>query len=551
MDKKKRNKLIAWCSSILALFVVAFLVATIVRHHRSGDTGETDSSAFDSIQNELHDENFNPVFGLSTDHYYILTFNKDTALIIIEQIDGQTANGRYYPWVAGSDCVSPQPLQITIDRDSTIVTIEKTPLVILERGDKIPRLVDGKRHTVKDNTQHSHTFSLTPYITPFFYEIVDNRFSNKSIYRIKVTKDVEYCKANGYWTSVVGYQDDSYLKLVRERLKESRQKRELSLTMDIYEPIGDQSQRNDTLLNINSERPLIVFLHGGAFYVGDKGMDHIAGWSAHFAEQGYLCAAVNYRLGFRPNKNDIEQTGYDAIADVQAAIHYLIDHRQTYHIDTTRIFIAGTSAGSITALMTAFSESTDFHVTAVANMWGAVNNLKLLKNSHTDIISFHGTADQLVPYDQGIPFQDINKTIGKRLFNTLYGSASIDRQAKSLGYRSELHTFEGGPHGLHENPDHTINYENYNFIQEHISSFFYREMVPQEIKIEQDRNDPRHFFLHNRHIQQAMWSAPDGFIIHQNGTDAWVLWPEETISRRIEVSGRYNNGIGFRKTLML
>lgn len=551
MDNQKRKKLILWCSIGLALIAVAVVTTLLILHKHSGQAEGTDTTTTDSLQQELPDENYNHTFGVSTNRYYILALDNDTALIIIQHIEDNVANGLYYPWIEGSDCISPQPLQITIEKHQSILIIDNKTLTIKEEGDKIPNMMNGKQHSFLDEEEQRHHFSLTPYAAPPYSEIVDNRFSNKRVYKVKVTKDVEYATADGYWTSVVGYQDDSYLKLLREKIKESKQRRELSLTMDIYEPIGDQNQRQDSLLMMESGRPLIVLLHGGAFYVGDKGMEHIAGWSDYFAQQGYICAAVNYRLGFRPLKREIEQAGYDAIDDVKKALRYLIQHQQEYHIDTNRLFLAGTSAGSITALMTAFGKDNDFHITAVANMWGAINNLKILKNSHTDIISFHGTADQLVPYDQGIPFQDINKTIGKRMFSTLYGSASIDRQAKALGYRSELHTFEGGSHGLHENPDHSINYENYNYIQEHIASFFYREMVPQEIKIEQDRNDPRHFYIDNKNITQVLWSVPNGFIIRCSDTDVWVLWPEESPSRRIEVSGRYNNGIGFRRTLTL
>lgn len=546
MEKKK--KVIVWCSVALAVLLAVGAVVWAVCHRNHGGT-EPEGPA--TQQRDSVPDTFDPRFGLATGCYYRVAVDQDTAFVIVESIDDEMAQGKYLPWVPGSDCVRALPFQLELQAHQCVVNADGKIVALQVNGKKFPKLMDGDVHTVECDDGISFLFSIVPYQEPAYTEIIDNRFSNKTLYKVSVHQDVEYAKASGYWTSVVGYEDDSYLKLVSERLKESKEKKQLSLTMDIYEPVGDQRQCADSVLGMNSGRPMIVFLHGGAFYVGDKGVAHMSGWCTYFAQQGYLCASVNYRLGYRPNKRDIEQTGYDAIEDAQNAVRYLVAHAEEYNIDTSRIFLAGTSAGSITALMTAFDAKTDFHVVAVANMWGALNDLKRMRNRKVSIISFHGTADQLVPYDQGIPFQDINASVGKMLFNKLYGSASIDRNAKKLGYRSELYTYEGAPHSLYENADHTINYENYNFIQEHIGTFFYDEMVPRAIKIEQGRGDVRHFFIDNDNVAKVLWKVPGGFVISGSDNEVRVLWLDTTSPKRVEVSGRYKNGIGFRKSLVL
>jgi carboxylesterase type B len=61
-----------------------------------------------------------------------------------------------------------------------------------------------------------------------------------------------------------------------------------TLTLDVYEPA------NDTM----TERPLIVWVHGGSFVGGTKNDPDVTSLCEHFAKRGYVCASINYRLGF-------------------------------------------------------------------------------------------------------------------------------------------------------------------------------------------------------------------------------------------------------------
>ena len=56
--------------------------------------------------------------------------------------------------------------------------------------------------------------------------------------------------------------------------------------MDIYTP------NNDNL----GKRPLIVYVHGGAFYAGDKASQDCIDFCTAFAKKGYVAVSVNYRL---------------------------------------------------------------------------------------------------------------------------------------------------------------------------------------------------------------------------------------------------------------
>ena len=53
--------------------------------------------------------------------------------------------------------------------------------------------------------------------------------------------------------------------------------------MDVYKPAGDSE--------VN--RPLIIYMHGGSFYGGDKVMTDCVDFCESFAKRGYVCASIN------------------------------------------------------------------------------------------------------------------------------------------------------------------------------------------------------------------------------------------------------------------
>lgn len=277
-------------------------------------------------------------------------------------------------------------------------------------------------------------------------------------------------KVKGYWMSYPDTGEDFgsiYLGKVMNLITTQ----DMDLDMDLYYP-----SEPDSL-----PRPLLVLIHGGAFYNGDKKAEGYPEMGRHFAERGYVVASINYRLGFKPLAADVDRAGYRALQDAHAAVCYLIEHAKEFGIDTTKIFAAGTSAGAITALNLAFmreenrpqttreggvgkwisditkragnvvrrifgvdlgindwsrnlgleqdlgpigavSQPNDrqFEVKAVVNMWGAVHDLRMLTNSpNTSVLSFHGDADHIVPYAYGYPFDGILDPYVDRVFNHL------------------------------------------------------------------------------------------------------------------------------------
>lgn len=119
--------------------------------------------------------------------------------------------------------------------------------------------------------------------------------------------------------------------------------------MDIYTP------NNDTL----SKRPLIVYVHGGAFYAGDKGSQDCVDFCTAFAKKGYVAVSVNYRLAnaflFLTDKKIQLNAVLQSMADVKSSLRYFVKDASTsnqYKVDTTAFFLGGYSAGAVAALHT-------------------------------------------------------------------------------------------------------------------------------------------------------------------------------------------------------
>lgn len=402
-----------------------------------------------------------------------------------------------------------------------------------------------------DHETRSFSFHLYQEM-PF--EVYQSRYQNET-FEYEVVKNIKYGKVTGYWTTNTSDSND-YFKIFTQGVASSIHTRDLDLTMDIYLP------KNDTL----SSRPLIMFIHGGAFYVGSKEDSPIVSWCRHFASLGYVVASINYRMGFLPTKAAIERCGYAATQDAHAAMRFLVHNKETYRINPDYLFVAGSSAGGITALNLTFmrnenrpksalqkmgkqppmgniessgNEFTEtFHIRAVANMWGAVHDISMLNNSKTSIISFHGDADKIVPYNYDMPFQALKLGINKLFFDKMYGSLPIHKKARELGYREELNTFENASHAPHISGGKLT--EKFWFIQDRLTDFLYREFVPKPFEITEIQN--HWYVVEGAEKANLQWKVTGGLVMERRGNQVRVLWLHDADHRQLEVSGRLPNG---------
>jgi len=102
-----------------------------------------------------------------------------------------------------------------------------------------------------------------------------------------------------------------------------------------------------------SERPVIVWVHGGNFKTGDR--TQMAGYARQFARRGYVTVSIEYRLlkALDPSKGP-QAAAEVAQEDVDAAMRYLTAHAGEHGIDPTRFIVGGFSAGSITSFQVGY-----------------------------------------------------------------------------------------------------------------------------------------------------------------------------------------------------
>lgn len=397
--------------------------------------------------------------------------------------------------------------------------------------------------------------SYSLYKAPEFEDYPETWTYKDSIYAVTVMKDSVYGKAQGYWVSYPdsGGTYDEIFDAKREVLKNG--KKELELTLDVYIPNDSKS----------ASRPLLVLIHGGAFFNGDKADDGFPEWSKYFAGLGYVVASVNYRLGFRKDPLSIKKAGYRAVQDVDAAIRYLISKKEEYAIDPQRVFIAGTSAGGITALNVAFMTNQDilsgvekdsmavvnsetlkpYSILAVGNMWGAVNDISILNNAASAVISFHNTGDPVVPFGKGHPFESV--FFNWVIFPTMYGSGQI---TEYLGQkRATLKPYDlSNKHTLHIDKDETgknkLNARFYE-IETNMRDFFSSVMQPSPI-IYEHRTGSQTFQISSSDIDSAFWFIEGGAILKQTDYRVNVLLFPDATHHSVMVCGKYKSGLTFR-----
>lgn len=160
------------------------------------------------------------------------------------------------------------------------------------------------------------------------YDCYGTRFINSTFNSITSTLDIPYRVA----TTIGGVETE--------------------LTLNVFTPF------NDSL----SERPLIVFIHGGGFVSGNK--NEMFSLCEEFTKKGYVTASIDYRLIDIPivDSSVINEGMIMAVSDAKAALEYLVNDATSiniFGIDTANIFVGGVSAGAITALHLAYLDSTD------------------------------------------------------------------------------------------------------------------------------------------------------------------------------------------------
>ena len=212
-------------------------------------------------------------------------------------------------------------------------------------------------------------------------------------------------------------------------------------------------------------RPLLIFIHGGGFKNNSRSGAYSSMVCNNFAKKGYVTATIDYRLGVgSDNSNkDYFEAMYRAQQDGKAAIRFFRRYAGIYGIDTTQIFITGSSAGSKTCMAIAYMDEQDIplevdvkkwgslegssgnegyssKVHGVLNAWGAMPDYKWINKYDAPLFTTSGTADKTVPFDSSYDYHGFK-----------YGSYILYQRCLEVGVPTGWRPFINAGHTLDNN----------------------------------------------------------------------------------------------------
>ncbi|GGH19105.1 alpha/beta hydrolase fold domain-containing protein [Paenibacillus segetis] len=195
------------------------------------------------------------------------------------------------------------------------------------------------------------------------------------------------------------------------------------LKLDLYEPA------NDT----NKQRPVVIFIHGGGFYMGTK--SDAATISADLAKRGYVVLSIDYRLKVNPSFN-YPKTLADDYEDIYDVMGWVKNNATTYGLDAEHIALGGDSAGGILSInfvneYLIREPSYIKPIFAIIDIYGG--SLRLgLQDHYPPVLIVHGTQDQSIPYQQSLNFN--NALEEKGIYHNLLTMENVGHDYKNEKY---------------------------------------------------------------------------------------------------------------------
>lgn len=215
-----------------------------------------------------------------------------------------------------------------------------------------------------------------------------------------------------------------------------------SLCLDIYRP-----------KNVNSSLPVILFIHGGGWSHGSR--NEYLGYALHFAGKGYITATPSYRLTG-------DATYPACIEDITEAVDFLFRKAGDYGIDSTRVALAGGSAGAHLAMLAGYGWS---RTTAVSDTAPPVKKHKI-----------RAVADLYGPVDLTTPFARQNSMVTRLMACSWQNNPGLFRDASPI-----FHVTKNSPPTLilHGSSDKVVPAEQAEQLKQRLDSLG----IPCELKI--------------------------------------------------------------------
>lgn len=235
------------------------------------------------------------------------------------------------------------------------------------------------------------------------------------------------------------------------------------LQLDLYLPLGDMEK----------QRPLMVYVHGGGFSGGARDVVSAVQFAQRMARRGIPVASISYRLTMkgksfscdRPTKEKI-RTFKLAAEDIWQATQFLLSKQQQIGFSSQQIILAGSSAGAEAVLHAAYWKSEEINLTqalelpkdfkygGVISFAGALVDTALITPQNAiPTLLYHGTCDNLVPFDSA-PHHYCSE--GDPGYLPLHGANAIAKHLDRLDQPFALYASCGGGHEWNDRPMFTL-----------------------------------------------------------------------------------------------
>ena len=191
---------------------------------------------------------------------------------------------------------------------------------------------------------------------------------------------------------------------------------QINLLLDIYQPSESCA----------TNRPTVLFVHGGSFKTGDKYTTLFESLAEATNKKDINFVSINYRLAgddavlkpkFQviadetvaafPNADPvIINAAVAAIEDTVSALNWMQTNAQQYCLDMNRLAYWGSSAGSYTVLNVAYTLD-QYNIDrpspdVVINYWGDLVREADLEFMDAPFLTLHGDADTVVVYQAAL-----------------------------------------------------------------------------------------------------------------------------------------------------
>ncbi len=237
-----------------------------------------------------------------------------------------------------------------------------------------------------------------------------------------------------------------------------------NLRVDIYQPAGDTF----------AARPLLIFAFGGSFVSGARISPDLVILCNYFAARGYVCASIDYRLGYYGSGTDTNlfTAMIRGVQDMRAAVRFFYKDANTanaYRIDTNQIFIGGVSAGAFIALNSAYWDFLNYSrappgfvlpvidslggldgnsgnpgysskIKGVIDLCGGIADTVWIAAGAPLLVGMHGTADKTV----ACSYDSLNAITNTK--SMLYGGCDIEDRLSHIVSEDTFYLWQGADH---------------------------------------------------------------------------------------------------------